>query len=248
MLPFLTERFANPSGAHRMARDANRAVDEAREEMAELLGCSPGEVIFTSGGTESDNLAVFGARRSSGETAVGPDGLVVCSAIEHHAVLDPTLALGGATVGVDGAGRVDLDELAAVLDAAGADRAAGDGPGVRLVSVMTVNNEVGTVQPVAAVADDRAPPRPWGGVAHRRRPGPLRPRPRRGRLGRRPAHRVGSQVRRPEGHRRARGPVGGGARATPARRRPGAGPSARHPRRGRHRGRHGRGSSHGRGA
>ena len=153
MLPFLTERFANPSGAHRMARDANRAVDEAREEMAELLGCSPGEVVFTSGGTESDNLAVFGARRASGETAVGPDGLVVCSAIEHHAVLDPTLALGGATVGVDGAGRVDLDELAAVLDAAGADRAAGDGPGVRLVSVMTVNNEVGTIQPVAAVAD-----------------------------------------------------------------------------------------------
>ena len=128
MLPLLTERYANPSGAHRMARDANRAVDEAREEMAELLGCSPGEVVFTSGGTESDNLAVFGACRAAGDAAVGPEGLVVCSAIEHHAVLDPTLALGGTTVGVDATGCIDLDEMAVVLDAAVAAAPTARGP------------------------------------------------------------------------------------------------------------------------
>ncbi len=153
MLPLLTERYANPSGAHRMARDANRALDEAREEMAELLGCAPGEVVFTSGGTESDNLAVFGAHPSATDAKVGADGLVVCSAIEHHAVLDPVLALGGLTVGVDAAGCVDVDELAAVLDDAVAAHDAGEGPGVRLVSVMAVNNEVGTVQPLARVAE-----------------------------------------------------------------------------------------------
>jgi len=149
MLPMLTERYANPSGAHRMARDANRAIDEARDELAGLLGCAPGDVVFTSGGTESDNLAVFGARR----VGVGPTHeTVVCAATEHHAVLDPVLALAGRTVGVHPSGRLDLDELVAVLDAEAVAFAAGEGPGVRLVSVMLVNNEVGTVQPLAEIA------------------------------------------------------------------------------------------------
>ncbi|MCU0310591.1 MAG: cysteine desulfurase [Acidimicrobiales bacterium] len=151
MLPFLTERYANPSGAHRMARDANRALDDARDQFAAALGCTPGEVVFTSGGTESDNLAVFGARRRSGE--VGPDGLAVCSAIEHHAVLDAVAALGGRTVDVDRTGTVDLAALAEELDAAAARHRAGTGPAVRLVSVMAVNNEVGTVQPLPEVAE-----------------------------------------------------------------------------------------------
>lgn len=159
MLPFLTERYGNPSGAHRMARDARRAIDDARDGMAELLGCAPADVIFTSGGTESDNLAVFGAGRADADLDAGDHaltarhGLAVCSAVEHHAVLDPVLALGGATVGVDRTGRLDLDDLVRVLEAAAARQRAGEGPGVRIVSVMTANNEVGTLQPVAEVVE-----------------------------------------------------------------------------------------------
>lgn len=135
MLPFLTERFANPSGAHRQARDARRAIDEARDEIAELIGVAPGEIVFTSGGTESDNLAVFG---------LGPvDGTVVCSAIEHHAVLDPVELLGGRTVAADSSGLIDPADLSRVLS---------EGT-VRLVSLMTVNNEVGVIQPLAELAE-----------------------------------------------------------------------------------------------
>ena len=142
MLPFLQERFANPSGAHAAARDARRAVDEARDVVAESLGCQPGEVVFTSGGTEADNHAVLGAVRQHG-------GLGVASAVEHHAVLHPVEHVGGRLVAVDGRGRIDLDALAEALD----DR-------VTVVSVMLANNEVGTVQPfasVAAVVRERAP-------------------------------------------------------------------------------------------
>jgi cysteine desulfurase len=142
MLPFLSDRFANPSGAHAAARDARRAVDEARDVAAEAVGCAPGEVVFTSGGTEADNHAVLGAVRHHG-------GVAVATAIEHHAVLHPVEHLGGRLVAVDGEGRVDLDVLAGALD-----------DGVTLVSVMLANNEVGTVQPFTAVAElvrERAP-------------------------------------------------------------------------------------------
>jgi len=134
MLPFLTDRFANPSGAHRRARDARRAVDEAREELAALVGCEPGDVVFTSGGTESDNLAVFGLGTG--------DGAVVCSAVEHHAVLDPVESIEGRVVAVDRRGRVDVDDLRRVI---------ADGP-VRMVSIMAVNNETGLIQPLDEVA------------------------------------------------------------------------------------------------
>lgn len=134
MLPFFGERYANPSGAHRRARDARRAIDEARDELAELLGCAPGDIVFTSGGTESDNLAVFGLGTG--------DGVVVCSAVEHHAVLDPVESLGGRVVPVDGRGHVDPDALVAALTA---------GP-VRMVSIMAVNNETGVVQRLADLA------------------------------------------------------------------------------------------------
>jgi len=130
MLPYLTEHFGNPSGSHRLARRARVALDEARQEIADCLGCEPGEVVCTSGGTESDNLAVLGAR-----------GAVLCSAVEHHAVRNACAAAGGATVGVLPSGTIDLDALAAAL-----------GPHVGLVSVMLANNEVGTVQPLAEVA------------------------------------------------------------------------------------------------
>jgi cysteine desulfurase len=153
MLPFLDVRFANPSGAHRMARDARRAIDDARDEFAALIGARPGEVVFTSGGTESDNLAVFGAGRAGAAGLTAAHGTVVCSAVEHHAVLDPVVALGGRTVAVDATGRLDLDDLAAVLEAEAARADAGESAGVRLVSLMAANNEVGTIQPLAEAAE-----------------------------------------------------------------------------------------------
>ena len=146
MLPWLTERFGNPSGAHAVAREARRVVDEARDAIAAALGAQPGEVVFTGGGTEADNIAVLGVgggeRRSVG-------GNVVCSAIEHHAVLHATRHLGGREVAVDTNGVIDLDALAVALD-----------DDVDLVSVMLANNEVGTIQDLAAVAAvvrERAP-------------------------------------------------------------------------------------------
>jgi cysteine desulfurase len=134
MVPYLTEHFGNPSGSHSLARRALAAIDEARDEVARCLGCEPGQVIFTSGGTESDNLAVLGVPGSGGET-------VLCSAVEHHAVLNACAARGAVTVRVDRSGVIDLDALAEHLD-----------PQVELVSIMLVNNEVGTVQPLADAA------------------------------------------------------------------------------------------------
>ena len=134
MLPYLTENFGNPSGGHAVARAARLALDDARDAVAAGLGCDPGEVVFTGSGTESDNLAVLGAH-----AAVG--GSVVCSAVEHHAVLRACQSLGGTIVPVDTAGLIDLDALSDALH-----------PGVGVVSVMLANNEVGTIQPLAQVA------------------------------------------------------------------------------------------------
>jgi cysteine desulfurase len=133
MLPYLTEHFGNPSGSHAVARRARRAVDEARDTVAECLGCEPGEVVFTSGGTEAANLAVHGVRATGGS--------VVCSAVEHHAVRNACEAVGGTIVPVDATATIELDRLAESLDTR-----------VGLVSVMLANNEVGTVQPLAEVA------------------------------------------------------------------------------------------------
>lgn len=134
MLPFLSERFANPSGSYRFARDARRALDEARDQVAAVIGCRPGEVVFTGGGTESDNTAIAGTVRATG-------GRAVCPAAEHHGVLHVVEHLGGTIVPVDERGHVRLDELEAAL-----------GDDVAVVSVMTVNNEVGTRHDLGAVA------------------------------------------------------------------------------------------------
>lgn len=138
MMPYFSERFANPSGSHRFARDARRAIDESRDRVAEVLGVAPGEVVFTSGGTEADNTVV-----------VGVDGPVVCGAAEHHAVLHPVEERGGTVVDADATGAVDLDRLADALS-----------DETCVVSVMTVNNEVGTISDLAAVSAlvrERAP-------------------------------------------------------------------------------------------
>ena len=135
MVPLLTDGYGNPSGSHALARQARSTLDAARERLAEVVGCRPGEVVFTGGGTEADNLAVRGVVGARG-------GTVVCAATDHHAVLHPVERAGGRTVGVDRRGIVDLEQLAAALDA-----------DVALVSVALVNNEVGTVQPLAAIAE-----------------------------------------------------------------------------------------------
>lgn len=142
MLPYLTSEYGNPSGAHRFARNANKAIDESRESLAELLGARPGEVVFTGGGTEADNLAVFG-------TIQARPGKIVCSAVEHHAVIEPVEELGGSVVSVGADGQIDLDDLVSHLD-----------PDVSLVSVMLANNETGVFQPidqVAALVREHAP-------------------------------------------------------------------------------------------
>jgi len=137
MLPILSDNFGNPSGAHRMARAANQVLDEAREQLADALGCEPGEIVFTAGGTEADNLAITGTVSSLG-------GRPACSAIEHHAVLDPVEYHDGIVLPVTTAGAVDLDALAAVV--------AEHGESLSIVSVMLANNETGVVQPLAEIA------------------------------------------------------------------------------------------------
>ena len=149
MAALLTE-VGNASSLHGAGRRARRIVEESRETVAASLGARPSEVVFTSGGTESDNLAVKGlywARRAADDRR----RRILISTVEHHAVLDSALWLAeheGAQIDwlqVDEAGRVSVDELAAAV--------AADPESVALVSVMWANNEVGTVQPVAALAE-----------------------------------------------------------------------------------------------
>ncbi len=134
-------RVGNPSSLHAAGRASRRVVEEARESIADDLRVRPSEVIFTSGGTEADNLAVKGLAWAH------PDRpRILCSAIEHHAVLDPVAWLGeqGRDIDwlpVDSFGRVDPDVVKARL-----------GDDVALCTVMWANNEVGTVQPIAEIA------------------------------------------------------------------------------------------------
>jgi cysteine desulfurase len=150
MLPFLTEHFGNPSSANAPGRRARLALDEAHEQVAQDLGCAPGEVVFCSGGTEASNLAVQGTMRAAFEAARTDRGVTgstippvpVCTAVEHPAVLRSVKDFGGVTVSVGADGVVDPDDLAATLERMR----------VPLVAVMLANNEVGTVQPVAEMA------------------------------------------------------------------------------------------------
>src|SRR5690348_13721389 len=145
MLPYLgAEAFGNPSSAHKFGRTARAGLEQARREVAEAVGAEPNQVIFTSGGTEADNLGIVGAALASRDR--GGAMCAAVSAIEHKAILAAAHAvchLGGREVllPVDGQGRLDL----AALDAALAERPA-------VVSVMWVNNEVGVVQPVGEIA------------------------------------------------------------------------------------------------
>jgi len=145
MLPYLgKDAFGNPSSAHRFGRAARAGIEEAKRTIAEALGAEPGQVIFTSGGTEADNLAVIGAALAARDQ--GRPFRVAVSAIEHKAVLAAAHAvrhLGGEEIilPVHASGIVDEGALTDAL-----------GRGVAAVSVMWVNNEVGVVQPVARLA------------------------------------------------------------------------------------------------
>ena len=138
----------NPSSLHASGRHARRIVEESRETIAQAMNCRPGEVVFTSGGTESDNLAlkgIFWARRAEDPRRTR----VLSTAIEHHAVLDPLhwlAASDGADVEllpVSPEGVLDLESLK--------DSVARDPESVALISVMWANNEVGSLQPIDEV-------------------------------------------------------------------------------------------------
>jgi len=142
MRPFYTEHFGNPSSGHRMGDRPASAMREARARVAAFLGCSDAEVVFTSCGTESDNLAIRGVVEAARDRRH-----VVTTAVEHSAVLNPIkrLASSGHDVtilGVDRAGRIDLDELRASLR-----------DDTALVSAMFANNETGVIFPIARIAE-----------------------------------------------------------------------------------------------
>jgi len=141
MLPFLAGFYGNPSSSHRAGREARAAVDRARSQVATCLGCESEEIVFTSGGSESNNMAIRGV------VAARDGGHVITSAVEHPAVLEVVLAMeregriGLTVVGVDGQGQVDPGEVEAAVR-----------PDTVLVTLMLANNEVGTLQPVSEIA------------------------------------------------------------------------------------------------
>ncbi|MFY9722333.1 MAG: aminotransferase class V-fold PLP-dependent enzyme, partial [Azonexus sp.] len=140
MLPWLESRFGNASSRHEYGRAARHAIDEARQQVAAAVNAHPTEVVFTSGGSEANNLFIKGAAASF------KPGLLAVSAIEHPCILKPAaqLARNGwqvETVAVDSAGRVDFTAFSGVVAAR-----------PRLVSIMSANNETGVVQDVAALA------------------------------------------------------------------------------------------------
>jgi cysteine desulfurase len=140
MLPFLGEIWGNPSSVHHVGRRARAVLDDSRDRAAKVLGCKPSEVIFTSGGTESNNLAIFGAAR-----LLKPKGRhLITSAIEHHAVLncfdylEKKEGFEVTRLPVDSEGLVAPEDLKKAIR-----------PDTILVSIMAANNEIGTIQPVA---------------------------------------------------------------------------------------------------
>jgi cysteine desulfurase len=142
MLPYLTEKFGNPSSRqHLFGQEAHAAVEEARAQVARLIGAETGDIVFTSGATESDNLAVRGVARALASRGKH----LVTTAIEHPAVLEPARSLERegfevTVAGVGPEGIVSADEIARALR-----------PDTVLVSVMAANNEIGTVQPLAEI-------------------------------------------------------------------------------------------------
>lgn len=140
MIPFFQENWGNPSSIHHVGQRARAFLDDSRDRAAKFLGCKPSEMIFTSGGTESTNLAIFGAARS----LKSKGRHIITSAIEHHAVLHPCKYLAKnegfelTILPVDREGRVSPEDLEKAIR-----------PDTVLVSLMAANNEIGTIQPIA---------------------------------------------------------------------------------------------------
>lgn len=137
MRPYFSERFGNASSIHHHGQDTRAAVEAARDSVSALLGCRPSEVIFTSGGTESDNLAIAGLTT--------PGDHVITSSVEHHAVLHaakhlPQIGCEVTFLPVDGRGLVDPADIRRALR-----------PNTKLISIMMANNETGVLQPVEEI-------------------------------------------------------------------------------------------------
>jgi len=137
MRPYFGEHFGNASSIHRHGQEARAAVEHARESVASLLGCRGSEVVFTSGGTEADNLAIFGV--------VGPADHVITSSVEHHAILNACKHLESqgcevSYVPVDSRGVVDPEDVRRALRA-----------DTKLITIMMANNETGVLQPVEEI-------------------------------------------------------------------------------------------------
>src|SRR5438046_2496651 len=143
MSPYLSQHFGNPSSIHRAGRNARAAVDNARDKIAALLHAKPNEICFTSGGTESCNLAVLGLARCNMDAG----GHIICEKTEHHAVLHAVEHLEKhenfevTWLDTSSDGVVDLDQLAKSIR-----------PETRLVSIMTANNETGVIQPMREIS------------------------------------------------------------------------------------------------
>ena len=141
MQPFFFERFGNPSSLHSFGQEAREAIEDARTELATFLGARPEEIIFTSGGTESDNMAILGV--SSALKNKGNH--IITSAIEHHAVSEPAkvlekLGLSVTYIPVDKYGLVDPPDIKKAIT-----------PKTILISIMHANNEIGTIQPISEI-------------------------------------------------------------------------------------------------
>ncbi|MFH2202951.1 MAG: aminotransferase class V-fold PLP-dependent enzyme [Elusimicrobiota bacterium] len=147
MLPYLGGSFGNPSSVYSLGQAARRAVEEAREHVAELIGAMPGEIVFTSCGSESDVLAVCGAARAAHRRDAGERRHIITTEVEHEAVhgacrLLPARDFTATKLPVDDEGRVAPADVAAAIR-----------PATAVVSVMLANNETGTIQPVGAIAE-----------------------------------------------------------------------------------------------
>ena len=140
MIPYMREQYGNPSSIHRRGRSARKAVELARKQIASLVNANSSEILLTSGGTESNNMALFGATINS------PNSHIVTSSIEHDAILEPCRMLEGAGydvtyLPVDRFGIVDISKLESLISEK-----------TKLVSIMYANNEVGTIQPIFEIA------------------------------------------------------------------------------------------------
>ncbi|HWU83798.1 MAG TPA: aminotransferase class V-fold PLP-dependent enzyme, partial [Rhodocyclaceae bacterium] len=141
MLPYLRQQFGNASSRHEYGRAARKAIDEARQQVAHAVGAHPTEVVFTSGGSEANNLFVKGAAANL------KPGLIAISSVEHPCVREPARELKRRhawslhEIAVDAAGRIDADDYAATLAL-----------NPQLISIMRANNETGVLQDVAALA------------------------------------------------------------------------------------------------